>query len=188
MVAGDMLAMELSMGAVPEEPVRADRVSHVDSVAVELPQTFYGLLEAIRKRPGMYLGRKSLAMFKAWLDGYNYARCELRAIHTAEEAEFEAFDEFVCEKYDCGIRAVGRPKSRTITGMTQTSSTSSFGFWTNSERRDDRGDIPARSVDGLAPNSWSKAVRRRESSHSATCWPRCGAASSMPAGRAKSRG
>jgi hypothetical protein len=68
--------------------------------AVELPQTFYGLLEAIRKRPGMYLGRKSLAMFKAWLDGYNYARCELRAIHTAEEAEFEAFDEFVCEKYD----------------------------------------------------------------------------------------
>lgn len=64
------------------------------------PTTFYELLEAIRKRPSMYLGHKSLAAFASWYEGYRYAKLESHGADSPEMAEFQAFDEFVCNKYD----------------------------------------------------------------------------------------
>ena len=63
------------------------------------PRTFYGLLEAIRRRPAVYLGHKSLTAFRSWLEGYRYAKLEVGAARSEEEEEFRGFDSFVCEKY-----------------------------------------------------------------------------------------
>jgi hypothetical protein len=64
-----------------------------------MPSGFYELLEAIRRRPGMYLGQKSLRDFAAWLQGYFYGKSEAGLPDTEAEVEFRDFDEFVQEKY-----------------------------------------------------------------------------------------
>jgi hypothetical protein len=65
-----------------------------------MPTSFYGLLNAIRNRPSLYLGRKSLKDLHSWLGGYGYARFQSGRECTADEQEFADFDEFVCRKYD----------------------------------------------------------------------------------------
>ncbi|APW59086.1 hypothetical protein [Paludisphaera borealis] len=61
---------------------------------------FYGLLESVRERPGIYLGHKSLQRFDSWLHGYRHARWGLGIAQTSEEQEFDEFDAFVQRKYD----------------------------------------------------------------------------------------
>lgn len=56
-------------------------------------------LEAIRKRPAMWLGRKSLQDFYSFIGGYSYARTEDGVAPSAEEIEFTEFDAFVQRKY-----------------------------------------------------------------------------------------
>jgi hypothetical protein len=64
-----------------------------------MPDTVFGLLDAIRERPGVYIGRKSLRDFYAWLGGYRCARIQAGLPPLADEAEFGGFDAFVCDKY-----------------------------------------------------------------------------------------
>jgi hypothetical protein len=64
-----------------------------------MSDTFFGLLDSIRERPGMYIGRKSLRDFYAWLGGYRFARMQAGLARSTDEDEFEGFDAFVCEKY-----------------------------------------------------------------------------------------
>jgi hypothetical protein len=65
----------------------------------KMPETFYGLLDAIREWPVMFLGRKSLQVFDSWLLGYRYAKREIQRALSADEEEFRDFDDFVCQKY-----------------------------------------------------------------------------------------
>lgn len=81
---------------MPDDPVYRAEDINVRS----MPDTFFGLLDAIRERPGMYIGRKSLRDFNAWLNGYTYARLEAGSAPLPDEAQFEGFDAFVCDKYD----------------------------------------------------------------------------------------
>ncbi len=64
------------------------------------PQSFYELLDAIRRRPPMYLGRKSLHDLHMWLAGYRMGRMLAGLAPSDEEREFDAFDAFVQDKYD----------------------------------------------------------------------------------------
>lgn len=64
------------------------------------PQSFYELLDAIRRCPAMYLGRSSLHDLFIWLVGYSMGRMEAGIVPSDEEREFEEFDAFVQEKYD----------------------------------------------------------------------------------------
>ena len=70
----------------------------------EQPKEFYGLLEAIRERPAMYLGIESLDRLDMWLQGYKDAKWQYGITPDANEKEFydreEGFDEFVQHKYD----------------------------------------------------------------------------------------
>ena len=86
---------------MPEErQTAADTVYRAEDTKVrKMPDTFFGLLEAIRERPAMYIGRKSLRDFKAWLDGYWCARMQAGVPPLADEDEFEGFDSFVCDKF-----------------------------------------------------------------------------------------
>lgn len=87
---------------MPDNPPEADGPIYraEDIKVLAIPETFFGLLQAVRERPGMYIGRKSLRDFAAWLWGFRFARIQLRADPLPDEAEFEGFDPFVCEKYD----------------------------------------------------------------------------------------
>jgi hypothetical protein len=86
---------------MPEErQAPADAVYRAEDIKVlPVPDTFFGLLAAIRERPGMYIGRKSLRDFYAWLNGYQFARMQTGVPPLADEAEFDGFDAFVCGKY-----------------------------------------------------------------------------------------
>lgn len=64
------------------------------------PQSFYELLDAVRRRPAMYLGRKSLHDLYVWLAGYGIGRMQAGLAPSDEEREFGEFDAFVQDKYD----------------------------------------------------------------------------------------
>ncbi|MEH2281949.1 MAG: hypothetical protein V7K90_11580 [Nostoc sp.] len=57
------------------------------------------ILGAIKKRPGMYLGRSSITRLDMLLRGYSLARREVGVPPTESEREFEGFQSWVEEKY-----------------------------------------------------------------------------------------
>ncbi|MCW6038667.1 hypothetical protein K4A83_20665 [Spirulina subsalsa FACHB-351] len=60
----------------------------------------YDLLERIKQRPGMYLGRVSLTRLKMLLLGYGMSRGELGLQLTQQEKQFSQFQKWIQEKYD----------------------------------------------------------------------------------------
>ena len=60
---------------------------------------FYDLLQKIKKRPAMYLGRHSIFSLQAFLDGHYFARRELGVPLTNQEAEFQEFLQWVRQKF-----------------------------------------------------------------------------------------
>jgi hypothetical protein len=61
----------------------------------------YEIIEKIRVRPGMYIGRSSVSVLFDFLVGYKTARRELGIKLTEEEADFcEHFHEFVEQRYN----------------------------------------------------------------------------------------
>ena len=61
---------------------------------------FYSLLQKIKKRPAMYLGRRSIFSLQAFLDGYYFARRDLGISLTEEESEFQEFIEWMRAKFN----------------------------------------------------------------------------------------
>jgi hypothetical protein len=59
---------------------------------------FYNLLEKIKKRPAIYLGRNSIFNLQAFLDGYYFARRELGVPLTEQEAEFQEFLQWIRQR------------------------------------------------------------------------------------------
>lgn len=60
----------------------------------------YDLLQKIKKRPAMYLGRHSVFSLQAYLDGYYYARRELGVPLTEQESEFQEFLKWIRERFN----------------------------------------------------------------------------------------
>jgi hypothetical protein len=60
---------------------------------------FYELLQRIKQRPGMYLGKCSITRLRMLLDGYGMARCELGMPQTKQEKEFNGFQDWIQERY-----------------------------------------------------------------------------------------
>jgi hypothetical protein len=61
---------------------------------------FFNLLERIKKRPGMYLGKRSITRFRMLLDGYSMARMELGLPRTEQESKFDRFQEWIQTKFN----------------------------------------------------------------------------------------
>ena len=59
----------------------------------------YDLLERIKKRPGMYLGKPSITRLNMLLTGYSMARIELDLPPTKQEEEFGGFQDWIEERY-----------------------------------------------------------------------------------------
>ncbi|MEA5467554.1 hypothetical protein [Spirulina sp. 06S082] len=62
--------------------------------------SFYQMLEMIRERPGMYLNFPSLPCLDSFLTGYFLAKSEMDIIPSAEEVEFDTFQEWIQEKFN----------------------------------------------------------------------------------------
>ncbi|MDJ0730243.1 MAG: hypothetical protein QNJ33_09670 [Crocosphaera sp.] len=57
------------------------------------------LLNKIKKRPGMYLGKASITRLKIFLMGYSIARGELGLDLTEQEKQFSQFQQWVKRHY-----------------------------------------------------------------------------------------
>lgn len=55
----------------------------------------YELIEKLRKRPSLYLGKPSIEHLQVFLDGYTFARRQLNIPITKQEREFEGFQNWV---------------------------------------------------------------------------------------------
>ena len=62
--------------------------------------SFYELITKIQKRPALYLGKESISNLQVFLDGYTFARRELKVPISNEEEDFEDFQEWIEKKYN----------------------------------------------------------------------------------------
>jgi len=60
---------------------------------------FFDLLQRIKQRPGMYLGKCSITRLRAFLDGYETARAELGFADTEQQQQLDGFQEWIQERY-----------------------------------------------------------------------------------------
>ena len=60
----------------------------------------YPLLEKIKQRASLYLGKKSLSHLHVFLDGYTFARRQLGIPITEQEKQFEEFQEWIENRFN----------------------------------------------------------------------------------------
>ncbi len=68
-------------------------------IATGQSEYLYGLLQRIKERPGMYLGRRSLTRLSMLLMGYSLARQELGLPLTEQEKKFGGFQEWIQSRF-----------------------------------------------------------------------------------------
>ncbi|NES80167.1 MAG: hypothetical protein F6K10_00950 [Moorea sp. SIO2B7] len=59
----------------------------------------FDLIENIRKRPVMYLGRSSIAQLRTFLAGYCFARRQMGIPQTEQEQTFAMFQSWIQQKF-----------------------------------------------------------------------------------------
>lgn len=60
----------------------------------------YGLLEKIKQRSSLYLGKRSLSHLHVFIDGYTFARRQLGIPVTEQETKFEEFQEWIENRFN----------------------------------------------------------------------------------------
>ena len=60
---------------------------------------FYELINKIKQRPALYLGKCSLSQLQSFLDGYTFALRQADIPVSQEEREFEQFQEWIEVKF-----------------------------------------------------------------------------------------
>ncbi|MUG96511.1 hypothetical protein F7734_30905 [Scytonema sp. UIC 10036] len=61
---------------------------------------FYELIQKIKKRPSMYLGKPAISNLRSCLAGYILARRELGISQTEQEKKFTEFQEWIQKKFN----------------------------------------------------------------------------------------
>jgi Trp operon repressor len=62
--------------------------------------SFYELIEKIKQRPALYLGKAALSQFQTFLDGYTFALRQVNIPVSQEEQEFEQFQEWIETRFN----------------------------------------------------------------------------------------
>ena len=60
----------------------------------------YQLLEKIKKRPSMYLGKAEITNLRSYISGYLIAKRELGIIPSEQEQEFNQFTNWIKQKFN----------------------------------------------------------------------------------------
>ncbi|TAE49951.1 MAG: hypothetical protein EAZ88_21595 [Oscillatoriales cyanobacterium] len=61
---------------------------------------FYQLLDKIKSRPALYLGKRSIFSLQAFLDGYTFACRQLAIPVTEQEQEFAEFQDWIEKQFN----------------------------------------------------------------------------------------
>lgn len=61
---------------------------------------FYELIQKIKQRPALYLGKPSIEHLQVFLEGYLFARRQLNIKLTEQEQHFEGFQEWIENKFN----------------------------------------------------------------------------------------
>ncbi len=59
----------------------------------------YELLQKVKQRPALYLGKRSLSHLQVFLDAYTFALREVGIEVTEQEREFEEFQEWIEQRF-----------------------------------------------------------------------------------------
>ena len=75
-------------------------MQEINTIKLEVKsEYFYEMLQSIKQRPGMYLGKCSITRLHSFLIGYMGARQDLGLPVTEEENEFDKFQEWIQERF-----------------------------------------------------------------------------------------
>lgn len=76
-------------------------MQEINTIQLEVKSEYlHQMLQRIKQRPGMYLGKCSISRLRSFLDGYRLARQDLALPATEEETEFNDFQEWIQERFE----------------------------------------------------------------------------------------
>lgn len=97
------LLAEFNQGEKPSEPPSLNEYAWKNPQATP-PMTadnnFYQLLDKIKSRPALYLGKRSIFSLQAFLDGYTFACRQLAIPVTEQEQEFTEFQDWIEKQFN----------------------------------------------------------------------------------------
>jgi hypothetical protein len=95
------LLAEFNQGEKPSEPSSLKEYAWTNPQAtpsITADNNFYQLLDKIKTRPALYLGKRSICSLPAFLDGYTCACHQLGIPVTEQEQEFAEFQDWIEKK------------------------------------------------------------------------------------------
>lgn len=72
----------------------------LQKIAEVKSEYLYEILQEIKKRPGMFLGRNSITRLRSFLDGYMGAREDLGLPQTKQEQAFNSFQDWIQTRFN----------------------------------------------------------------------------------------
>ena len=97
------LLAEFNQGEKPSEPPSLNEYAWKNPQATP-PMTadnnFYQLLDKIKTRPALYLGKRSIFSLQGFLDGYTFAYRQLTIPVTEQEQEFTEFQDWIEKQFN----------------------------------------------------------------------------------------
>ncbi|OUL26906.1 hypothetical protein BV372_26135 [Nostoc sp. T09] len=69
------------------------------TITVIPDEYLYEMLERIKQRPGMFLGKTSITQLRAFLDGYMSSRADLGLPPTQQEIQFNQFQDWIQTRF-----------------------------------------------------------------------------------------
>ncbi|MBE9120121.1 hypothetical protein IQ269_04700 [Tychonema sp. LEGE 07199] len=97
------LLAEFNQGEKPSEPASLKEYAWKNPQAtppITADNNFYQLLDKIKARPALYLGKRSIFSLQAFLDGYTCACRQLGIPVTEQEQEFAEFQDWIEKQFN----------------------------------------------------------------------------------------
>ena len=97
------LLAEFNQGEKPSEPPSLKEYAWKNPQAtpsITADNNFYQLLDKIKARPALYLGKRSIFSLQAFLDGYTCACRQLGIPVTEQEQEFAEFQDWIEKQFN----------------------------------------------------------------------------------------
>ncbi len=87
------------IGEYPPDSNNQSLENQLHSITIVPNEYLYEMVEKIKQRPGMFLGKCSITRLRAFLDGYMGSREDLGLPPTREEIEFNDFPEWIQRRF-----------------------------------------------------------------------------------------
>ena len=97
------LLAEFNQGEKPSEPPSLKEYAWKNPQAtppITVDNNFYQLLDRIKTRPALYLGKRSIFSLQAFLDGYTFTCRQLAIPVTEQEQEFAEFQNWIEKQFN----------------------------------------------------------------------------------------